>query len=130
MKHWERLGLRLTKQRKELFSLLFAPPQPQHFSAEQLYALCQNQGIPLALGTIYNTLNKLTQKGVLKQVVVQAGRTYFDTNNTPHYHLYYERTGRLIDVPKGVFQVQIKQEDFSLLNVNSPYQTDLIIRVP
>ena len=127
--HWEQLGIRLTKQRQSLLSILFAPPQPQHFSAEQLYTLCQNQGTPLALGTIYNTLNMLTQKGLLKQVVVQAGRTYFDTNKTPHYHIYYERTGHLVDVAEQVFLLRIKQEDLALLNLDRPYQTQIIIRV-
>ena len=124
------LGMRLTRQRKKLLDILFAPPQPQHFSAEQLYVLCQNQGESVALGTIYNTLNKLTQKGVLKQVVVQAGRTYFDTNPKIHYHIYHKRTGHLVDVAQNVFCLQINQEDLTRLNLKKPYQMDIIVRVP
>ena len=124
------LGMRLTRQRKKLLDILFAPPQPQHFSAEQLYVLCQNQGAPLALGTIYNTLNKLTQKKILKQVVVQAGRTYFDTNPKPHYHIYHERTGHLVDVDQSVFSLQINQENLTDLILKKPYETQIIVRVP
>ncbi|MBC6417160.1 MAG: transcriptional repressor, partial [Rhodospirillales bacterium] len=37
---------------------------------------------PASLATIYNTLNQFTVAGLLREAVVENGRSYFDTNVT------------------------------------------------
>src|ERR1700733_1585313 len=90
--------LRPTRQRLELAGLLFASGD-RHLTAENLHAEAQGAGIKVSLATVYNTLHQFTGAGLLRQVMVDAARTYFDTNIGNHQHFYCEDEGRLIDIP-------------------------------
>jgi Fur family iron response transcriptional regulator len=90
--------LRPTRQRLELAGLLFAAGD-RHLTAENLHAEAQTAGIKVSLATVYNTLHQFTHAGLLRQVVVDATRSYFDTNIGNHQHFYCEDEGRLIDIP-------------------------------
>ena len=91
-------GLRTTRQRIGLAKLLFDSGGDRHVSAEQLHDEALNQSIRVSLATVYNTLHQFTDAGLLSAVVVDSGRSYFDTNTTEHHHFYFEDTGRLQDV--------------------------------
>ena len=56
-------------------------------------------GVQVSLATVYNTLHQFTQAGLLRQVVVDAARSYFDTNTGDHQHFFVEDEGTLIDIP-------------------------------
>ena len=56
-------------------------------------------GVKVSLATVYNTLHQFTEAGLLRQVVVDAARSYFDTNTGDHQHFYHEDEGMLIDIP-------------------------------
>ena len=90
-------GLRPTRQRALLAQLL--GPEHRHVSAESLHREAQKAGMPVALATIYNTLHQFTEAGLLREVVVDSGRSYFDTNTGDHQHFYCEENGELIDIP-------------------------------
>jgi Fur family iron response transcriptional regulator len=90
-------GLRPTRQRVALAGLLFRAGD-RHVSAESLHAEATRAGIGVSLATVYNTLHQFTEAGLLQQVVVDAGRSYFDTNIGDHQHFYYADEGRLIDI--------------------------------
>ena len=53
----------------------------------------------MSLATIYNTLHQFTAAGLLREVVVSPGRSYFDTNVEDHHHFFYESNGSLEDIP-------------------------------
>lgn len=91
-------GLRPTRQRNELADLLFRDGH-RHLTAEALHAEAVNRGIRVSLATVYNTLHQFTNAGLLRQVMVDATRSYFDTNTTEHQHFYYEEDGMLSDIP-------------------------------
>jgi Fur family iron response transcriptional regulator len=61
--------------------------------------------VRVSLATIYNTLNQFTAAGLLREVVVEAGRSYFDTNTSDHHHLLVEPGGELVDVPASHVRV-------------------------
>jgi Fur family transcriptional regulator, iron response regulator len=90
-------GLRPTRQRLELAGLLFRDGD-RHLTAENLHAEAQETGIKVSLATVYNTLHQFTEAGLLRQVVVDAARSYFDTNIGEHQHFYCEDEGTLIDI--------------------------------
>jgi Fur family iron response transcriptional regulator len=73
----------------------------RHVTAEQLHAEAQRNGVGVSLATVYNTLHQFTAAGLLREIVVEAGRSYFDTNTTEHHHFFHERRGELIDIPPG-----------------------------
>lgn len=91
-------GLRPTRQRLALGRLLFDGPD-RHVTAEQLHAEAREDRISVSLATVYNTLNQLTAAGLLREVVVEPGRSIFDTNTSAHHHFYHECTGELQDIP-------------------------------
>lgn len=96
-----RAGLRTTKQRVILAEILFADGLNRHVTAESLFAAASAQGAKLSLATVYNCLHQFTSAGLLRMVGVDGGRSYFDTNLSPHHHFYHESTGELQDIPEG-----------------------------
>ncbi|WP_343713714.1 iron response transcriptional regulator IrrA [Inquilinus sp.] len=90
-------GLRPTRQRVALARLLF-DGRDRHVTAEALHGAALAAGQAMALATVYNTLHQFTEAGLLREVVVEAGRSYFDTNIHDHHHFYHESTGELRDV--------------------------------
>jgi len=91
-------GLRPTRQRNQLAHLLFRNGN-RHLTAEALHAEAVGEGVKVSLATVYNTLHQFTQSGLLRQVVVDATRSYFDTNTGEHQHFYHEDDGILSDIP-------------------------------
>ena len=91
-------GLRPTRQRVELAGLLFKDGD-RHVTAESLHDEITKSGAKVSLATVYNTLHQFTEAGLLRQVIVDAARSYFDTNTGEHQHFFLEREGLLIDIP-------------------------------
>ena len=90
--------LRPTRQRMDLVGLLFRAGD-RHVTAESLHAEAARAGVQVSLATVYNTLHQFTEAGLLRQVVVDASRTYFDTNTGEHQHFYVADEAALIDIP-------------------------------
>ena len=93
-----RAGLRPTRQRLALGRLLFENGH-RHVTAEHLHAEAQAAGIHVSLATVYNTLHQFTTAGLLRQILVDAERSYFDTNTHEHHHFFIETTSELRDIP-------------------------------
>ena len=91
-------GLRPTRQRIALAKLLFDAGD-RHVTAEELHGEAESGNAAVSLATVYNTLHQFTAAGLLRQVVVDSGRSYFDTNTSDHHHFFFEDTGRLKDIP-------------------------------
>ena len=91
-------GLRPTRQRLALARLLFENGD-RHVTAEQLHGEALGGRIGVSLATVYNTLHQFTAAGLLREVVVEPGRFYFDTNIDDHHHFFSESRGTLQDIP-------------------------------
>jgi Fur family transcriptional regulator, iron response regulator len=91
-------GLRPTRQRVALAELLFGGPH-RHVSAEQLHGEASSANVNVSLATIYNTLHQFHEAGLLREVAVDASRSYFDTDTSDHHHFYVEDEQRMIDIP-------------------------------
>lgn len=98
-------GLRPTRQRLDLARLLFEGCD-RHVTAEQLHGEALAANLQVSLATVYNTLNQFTTAGLLHEVVVESGKSYFDTNITDHHHFFMEDTGRLEDIPADSIVVE------------------------
>jgi Fur family transcriptional regulator, iron response regulator len=98
-------GLRPTRQRLALAQLLFENDD-RHVTAEQLHGEAVAAAIPVSLATIYNTLHQFTDAGLLRETVVEPGRSYFDTNTADHHHFFCEATGQLQDIPAQQLSVR------------------------
>ncbi len=91
-------GLRPTRQRLALGKLLFENGD-RHLTAEKLHTEALNEEIRVSLATVYNTLHQFTEAGLLREIVVDSSRSYFDTNTSNHHHFFIEETGDLHDIP-------------------------------
>ncbi|MFZ2870528.1 iron response transcriptional regulator IrrA [Zavarzinia sp.] len=91
-------GLRPTRQRLALTRILFENGH-RHVTAETLHAEAKTAGVDVSLATIYNTLHQFTGVGLLREVVIDTGKAYFDTNTDDHHHFFFEDSGRLADIP-------------------------------
>jgi Fur family iron response transcriptional regulator len=90
-------GLRLTRPRLALARLLF-DGDDRHITAEQLFGEASAAAIQVSLATVYNVLNQFTSAGLLREFVVEPGRSYFDTNINDHHHFFCEASGALQDI--------------------------------
>lgn len=77
----------------------------EHPSAEQVYERVQGELPVLSRGTVYNTLNLLVEKGLLRALVLHEGRTVFDPCLERHHHFIDDVTGEVVDVPWDAVQV-------------------------
>ena len=91
-------GLRPTRQRLALARILFEG-HDRHVSAEALHEEAQAAGVRISLATVYNTLHQFTASGLMREIVVDSQRSYFDTNVADHHHFFHESSGRLQDIP-------------------------------
>jgi len=90
-------GLRPTRQRLALGRLLFEGGD-RHVTAEELHEEAKAARVSVSLATVYNTLHQFTRAGLLREVVVEPGRAYFDTNISGHHHFFFEESGRIQDI--------------------------------
>jgi len=90
--------LRPTRQRIALAELLFDHGMDRHITAEALHEEAMRSGSRVSLATVYNTLHQFTDAGLLRQIVVDSGKTYFDTNTSNHHHFLDGRSGTLTDI--------------------------------
>ena len=63
-------------------------------------------GCTVSLATIYNSLHQFRQAGLLREVAVDAARSYFDTDTSDHHHFYLEDEQRVIDIPASAISIQ------------------------
>ena len=118
-------GLRPTRQRLALARLLF-DGEDRHVTAEILHGEAVQSRVQVSLATVYNTLHQFTDAGLLREIVVEPGRSYFDTNMSDHHHFFQEETSRLED---------IDGDDIAIGNLPEPppgtavSRVDVIVRV-
>jgi Fur family iron response transcriptional regulator len=89
-------GIRVTAQRLQIAALLLK--SAQHLSADQVAEALEQQGLKVAKATVYNTLNLFAARGLIRQLSVDAARSWFDSNVQAHYHFHDEKSGALSDV--------------------------------
>lgn len=117
--------VKLTAQRVQLVRLLFAQVD-RHITAEQLQLEAQQAQLRVSRATVYNVLHKLTESGVLQEIRVETGKTFYDTNSTHHFHLYFEETGEIHSLPADL---EALKELPRILGGIDPRRLDVVIRV-
>jgi len=89
-------AIRPTQQRMEIALLLLA--KPQHLSADQVLMSVNSHENLVSKATVYNTLNLFAEKGLIRQVIVEPSKVFYDSNTETHHHIYNEDTGMLQDI--------------------------------
>jgi Fur family transcriptional regulator, iron response regulator len=89
-------GITPTRQRVEIAQVLFS--RCAHLSAEQLLAAVNASKARTSKATVYNTLNLFARKKLVREVLVDPDRVFYDPNTTPHHHFYNVDTGEISDI--------------------------------
>ena len=72
-----------------------------HITASKLITYLKDKNINISLATVYNNLNELAEKGILRKFYVNNDKMWFDTNLQDHYHFYDAEKDELIDIAKS-----------------------------
>lgn len=85
-----------TQQRVEIAQVLFA--KPQHLSAEQVLDMVNAEHTLVSKATVYNTLGLFARKALIREIIVDPTRVFYDPTTSEHHHFYNVDTGTLMDV--------------------------------
>lgn len=99
-------GLRPTRQRVTLASLLVGDGQDRHVTAESLFEAASDADEKVSLATVYNTLRAFCDAGLVREITVDGSKSYFDTNMTDHPHFYWEDSATLTDAPAEELEIR------------------------
>ena len=90
-------GVTPTTQRVEIAQILFA--RPQHLSAEQILKMVNKGRSTASKATVYNTLGLFAKKGLVREVIVDPSKIFYDSNISRHFHFFNTDTCELTDIP-------------------------------
>ena len=89
-------GIAPTHQRIEIAFVLLE--RCEHLSADQILALVNARHAETSKATVYNTLRLFLDKQLIRELIVDPSRVFYDPNTSAHYHIYNVETGKLIDI--------------------------------
>jgi len=89
-------GINPTLQRVIITRVLFT--QCTHLSAEEVFRLVNADNRRVSKATVYNTLGLLSDKGVIREVIADPDRIFYDPNTAPHHHFFDVDSGELTDI--------------------------------
>lgn len=92
-----------TQQRIRIAKVMCS--SPRHLSAEQILDEVNSDRSFVSKATIYNTLNLFVAKGLVRQVIVDPSKIFYDSTTNPHFHFFHEDTGILEDIPHGAINL-------------------------
>lgn len=85
-----------THQRIEIAYALFS--RQQHLSADQIMAIVNDRHSETSKATVYNTLNLFLEKRLIREVIVDPSKVFYDPNTESHHHFYNVTSGELTDI--------------------------------
>ena len=90
-------GISPTHQRIQIAHALLS--RHEHMSADQILAVVNSRHSESSKATVYNTLRLFLEKNLIREVIVDPSKVFYDPNTSPHHHFYNQVTGELTDIP-------------------------------
>ena len=90
-------GLRLTRQRKHVYGALLQ--RQDHPTAMEVFLRAKPEMESLSLATVYNVLETLAERGLVRKVHLDSGSTRYCANNAKHGHFTCTGCGAVMDLP-------------------------------
>ncbi|MCU7850653.1 MAG: transcriptional repressor [Candidatus Thiodiazotropha sp. (ex Monitilora ramsayi)] len=117
-------GIFVTTQRRIIAETLFS--RNQHITADQLLDLVNKNGGRVSKATIYNTLGLFAEKGLVREIHINASKTFYDSNASRHHHFFNVDTGDLIDMKERLVPLFLQSDlpDGTVMET-----ADVVIRV-
>lgn len=116
-------GLKLTPQRIAVLDFLYK--SREHPTAEEIFSNVKDALPSISLGTVYKTLDKFIETGLVNQIDAGGDKTRYDAFVDSHFHLISEDRSKVVDffdnelhsILESYFH-NIEFQDFSLQNYN------------
>ncbi len=82
-----------------------------HPTAGDVYKAVSERFPTMSFATVYNTLEKLKEKGMVVELSIDTGKKRFDSDLRPHHHLLCIRCREIFDVFQD-YQLQLPEDEF------------------
>ncbi len=107
---------RYTDQQRDMVRYIFS--RHNHFDAEQLIDDMKKAGFHVSRATVYRTLTKLVDAGLLRRLELGPRMFYeHDYGYPPHEHMYCQHCGKVIEFQspaiEGVLREVCRQHQFN-----------------
>ena len=89
-------GLRMTRQRQEIYRILFA--HRDHPTANEVFMRAKDHLPNISLATVYNCLEAMVQHGIIRQVNFERESSRYCPNLHEHVHFHDKESGKIHDV--------------------------------
>ena len=96
-------GILPTQQRLMIARVLFA--RHQHLSADQIMNRVNEGRDHVSKATVYNTLGLFARNGLVREIIVDPTRVFYDPNTSNHHHFFNIDTGELTDIESERLQL-------------------------
>src|SRR6516164_4968856 len=99
---------RFTDQQRDMVRYIFQ--QHNHFDAEQLIDDLKRDGFSVSRATVYRTLNKLVDAGLLRRLEL-GPRMYYehDYGYPQHEHMVCQKCGKVIEFQTPAIETAIRE---------------------
>jgi len=89
-------GITPTHQRLEIAQVLVE--KRWHPSADQILAAVNVRYAETSKATVYNTLKLFLEKGLVRELIVDPNKVFYDSNTSEHHHFYDIESGEITDI--------------------------------
>ena len=96
-------GWRMTAQRRVVAEVLDG--EHVHLTADEVHSRAVTRLPEISRATVYNTLNLFVEKKLIREVIVDPNKVFYDPNTAPHHHFYNVDTGDLTDIEAGTIEI-------------------------
>lgn len=100
-------GFKPTFQRLRILEYL--QQHKNHPTVEMIYEDLVKEIPTISKTTIYNTLNALVEKGIIRAITITGSETRYDYGRFWHHHFLCRRCGKVIDIDIQCPYLQEKQ---------------------
>jgi Fe2+ or Zn2+ uptake regulation protein len=86
----------MTKQRLLIYQIL--KNSESHLTADEVFVIAKKQMPSIVRATVYNNLNLLTEKNIIRRIKLQGQPAHYDKNIGPHDHVICDQCGEIADI--------------------------------
>ena len=87
-------GMKATKQRAMIMDII----RSGHLDADEIYRMARQRDTRLSLSTVYRTLHKLKQLGIVEELHFDESRHHYEVKpSAEHHHLLCLGCGKVIE---------------------------------
>lgn len=104
---YKTIGLKLTPQRLAILDYL--EKNREHPSAEDIYNALKEKFPSMSFATVYNTLEVLVEKGLVKELGIDSQKRRYDPDTSIHHHFLCKKCGKILDI-ESKYHIQIPDE--------------------